>query len=151
VLWTEFVGGLIGGTITAGLSQWFGYRAGRLDTLEELGKKDDKPAPKSGPYRTPAELTDPPMGLDSDDAEKGGWLYAPQTECPRCDAKGEVQHRGRFTGDHALQLVSSTIQQSLKCEGHPPRAHIHYQCWSCGADWAEVPPEEYGNDEEDDD
>lgn len=144
------------------LSRWLGFREGKKTAQDELAMPEEKTGPeltdaglvaqRGGPYRTGRPAIDANGRIDLEAKPWAPWLYPPQTCCPRCGEE-RIILRGRFIGEHKYDLQSDDlVQRDVVCLGHPGEAHVHYQCWPCGADWAEIPPEEYsgGDDDEDD-
>jgi len=124
---------------------------------EEDENEEDEVSPSAGPYRTSSTADGSSAGvaieqafpreIAAKDESRDDWRYRPLTTCPRCGEDG-VGARGRFQGSHTYSLMSRTVNQhEVSCSGHEGQPHVHYQCLDCGADWAEIPPEEYDEDD----
>lgn len=126
------------------------YRAFRPAPAPEEDDEEDEAPSSAGPYRTSAAadgIGDTAEMMVAKDGSRN-WRYRPQTTCPRCGEDSAIEPRGRYEGKHTYSLNSEDVsQQTMECSGHSGEPHVHYQCYDCGADWAEIPPEEY--DEED--
>ena len=89
---------------------------------------------------------------DEEDDDEEAWLYAPREACPRCGKK-EIRHLGRGLDAHDYDVMigttagraafASTDWRRLQCTPRTLRPHLHFQCCSCGVDWAETAPEDY--------
>jgi hypothetical protein len=113
-----------------------------------------------GPYRTSPEqsaLVEDDEDDGDDEEEEGDeededeeddeepWCYGPRQSCPRCGSHSAYcRNLGRVSigGPHDYTLLSGA---TASCRGGKP--HLHYECSQCHADWAEIPPEEYANDD----
>jgi len=104
---------------------------------DDDGAEDVTPL-SGGPYRTLSAL-----GVDVGVVKENLRLFEPRTTCPRC-GDYSIMNRGRYKGKHTYDLrCRGVLQKGLECSGHDGKPHVHYQCYECGVDWAEIPPEDY--------
>lgn len=110
-----------------------------------------------GPYRTPPEESaleedeeeeeedEESEDDDEDEDDEEPWCYGPRQSCPRCGSHSAYcRNLGRVSigGPHDYTLLSGA---TASCRGGKP--HLHYECTQCHADWPEIPPEEYAEDD----
>lgn len=112
-----------------------------------------------GPYRSPPEEDTPDdeeeededeeenedEDEDEDEDDEEPWCYGPRQSCPRCGSHSAYcRNLGRVSigGPHDYTLLSGA---TASCRGGKP--HLHYECTQCHADWPEIPPEEYAEDD----
>jgi len=144
----ELAAGIVAALPGVILSRWLGFRDGRKAAQEEFEEEDaDTEEPVSGhPYRSGSS---PGAPATVEPEEEKGWLYNPQDECPRCHSDHDIRFRGRHVGPHTLDLDSAHFRQSdsqCTANGDLDCVHMHYQCYTCGCDWAEIPPEKFDAD-----